>query len=386
MVGIVKKFKSFFNPTEDEIDFDSFIKFPLFLFKIVAFDIEPMETNAKEKQSRQVRKFYFIFYYSAICLGIFQATVYGFVHSDEIFVALNQIPNVLTLVLVVIKTSTTIFRKNDIWNLIEELRNIFKLHGSDTERSGIKLYLDKYNRIVKGLTGFFSIVTVALFLPFIDYLVFGTMEFTVSFWFPFDAFQLSTYPIAFVYSNWMCVNSSIFELSVDILLFALITVISMEFDLLRTDLINLKSASKHHRKYVMTSLLERHKKLLELGEKLSPIYAPSVFSNFAISSIVMCFNAFQISNSKSSGAVYAFYIPCSITFMGQVLLLCIFGQKLIDSSLQIASGIYECDWVDLEDIALKKQIILIMMRAQQPVQMTAMKVVKVSIENFTTVS
>ena len=46
--------------------------------------------------------------------------------------------------------------------------------------------------------------------------------------------------------------------------------------------------------------------------------------------------------------------------MSQIWLLCSYGQKLIDSSSAVADEIYGCDWTDLDNNELKKQMIIVM--------------------------
>lgn len=82
---------------------------------------------------------------------------------------------------------------------------------------------------------------------------------------------------------------------------------------------------------------------------------------------------------------YIFYASYLGTIVGQIWLLCYYGQKLIDSSADLAEGIYESDWMDLDNNLLRKQIILIMLRVQRLQRLTAKNFAVISFETFATV-
>lgn len=61
----------------------------------------------------------------------------------------------------------------------------------------------------------------------------------------------------------------------------------------------------------------------------------------------------------------------------QAFLLCAFGQDLIDSSLAVSDAVFESDWNNFEDVKLKKSLMMIMIRAQKPMRLTAMNFVTI---------
>lgn len=90
---------------------------------------------------------------------------------------------------------------------------------------------------------------------------------------------------------------------------------------------------------------------------------------------------FPLSTAEIDIAANAFLIPSLLVMSAQILLLCVFGQKLIISSVKVAEGIYNCNWTDSVK-ELRVKMVLIIMQAQKPRKLTAMKFVDVSLESF----
>lgn len=98
----------------------------------------------------------------------------------------------------------------------------------------------------------------------------------------------------------------------------------------------------------------------------------------------MCFVAFMLSTAKDIED-YLFYVPYLGINILQVLMFCACGQKIIDASTAVGDGIYDCGWEDFDDISLKKQLVLMIQRAQNPKKLTAMGFNDVANECFTSV-
>lgn len=100
----------------------------------------------------------------------------------------------------------------------------------------------------------------------------------------------------------------------------------------------------------------------------------------------MCFVAFQLSPARNDFSTYTFYIPYLSMICGQILLLCVFGQNLKDSSEAVADGVYDSGWEDFADNDFKRQLVIIILRAQRPKRLTAMNFAEISLTSFTSVS
>lgn len=377
----------FFNVAEDQIDFDSFVKFSLLMFRVVFFNFRPLNDNATIVMKV---KYYAMMTYYGLCMLVFfvamvQMIVYAITHSDNFVSAASAIPNAVSVLLISNKAFLTFLRKNDIWKIFLELRALFSRTGQENEKRKLKKYLDMYHRIIKVYAGIFVVLYIPVVGAAIPYLINGTMQLTVNYWFPFDAYKFTTFPIALFWADLISGNALILLMAADSLLFAMITVIAMEFDFLKDDMEQLTCAPKEERNKKFVDLVQRHSKLLELSEKLEDIYGLTFLVSFVISSLIMCFVAFQLSIAETNISAYMFYIPYLGMVGGQILLLCWFGQKLMNSSVAVADGVYDSDWMDVDDSAYKRQLVLVILRSQRTQKLTAMKFADVSLASFTTV-
>jgi hypothetical protein len=106
---------------------------------------------------------------------------------------------------------------------------------------------------------------------------------------------------------------------------------------------------------------------------------------FMQSSLVICLVAFQLLTVIEVREILA-NISLLGTIFNQILMLCAFGQKLINSSIGVSEGVYASEWESINDIRIKKSLLLILLKAQNPKKLTAMNFVDISLEIFTKVT
>ena len=372
---------------EEEIVFDNFTKLALCLFRLAFFDFKPLaaDVTLKEKVFYSLRMSYVRLCIIGIFIAAASMTVFGIVNIDDFANASTSVPNATLTLLIGLKALMIFLRKDDIWEIFQDVQKMFDRRNGINKKYEVKKCLDEYHLYIKT----YGITVIAFLMPItfpvIAFLLYGTMKLSINYWFPFDVFHRETFPIALIWTEWNGFNLSIYLLGSDAILYALITVIAMEFDFLRIDLMDLGKTPAHERKKRIIELTDHHNKLLSLSNKLQEIFEMIFLYTYVISSLEICFIAFQLSLTTAGVSSYAFYVPYLFMVFGQVFLLSIFGQKMINSSESVADGIHNCGWEDMEDNAFKKQLILILMLAQKSQKFTAMRFATISLSSFTTV-
>ena len=374
------------NPVEEEINFDSFMKFPLLLLRIpvVAFTPLPERATLKEK----------INYYSRRTYNIFLIINFYWALASKIILTLNSknmtdasplILDVVTYILNCFKALILIMYQDEIKNLFEEIKSIFDRRVNQTRKYGVRKYLDSYHRLAVMYSAPVMMLILFVALPIVPFLLFGTMQLPLDYWYPFDTVQVKNYLFAYFWSYWVMISILVALLGNDIMLYAMITVIEIEFDVLKKDLTHIGDSPKN--KEFIQTLVDHHINLLNLCDRLQNIYSKMFLFSFVISSLVMCFLSYQLSTNFDNLSLFAFYFFYLWMMGAQILLLCVFGQKLINSSESISEGVYNSGWEGIsDDEAYKKQLVMIISRAQRPKRLTAMGFADISIETFTTVS
>jgi 7tm Odorant receptor len=285
----------------------------------------------------------------------------------------------------VLKGVTTYINKDKIWKIFQDLKILFERRAGQNGKYNIRKYLKGYQVVVKVYGGIFVVVFFSIAAPIISFILYGKMNLAVKYWLPFRS-QPHTFLMVWIWQIWSAKNCLVCLLASDSLLFCLITIIAMELDILRQDLLDLKLIPASDKKEKLSEHIDRHNKLLDISDELQDIYAFTFFVSFVISSLIMCFIAFVLSiATENVFEVYSLYVPSLLLVVGQIFLLCFHGQKLIDASVAVADGAWHSDWEDCDDIDVKKSLLMIMTRAQRAKKFTAMGFAKISLPTFTSV-
>ena len=378
------KHSIFRQQSENKINFESFTNFSFYWFRLVMFDFTHSDSNfvLKEKIIHIARLIYVKFALLCILLSISSFSAYTVAHSDDFLIASKSVPNFVTMALIGVKAFATFLKKDHIWNILQELEAKFNQRVSVQKDFKMKKYLDDYHFCVRIYAVTFLLTLIPIVFPAIPFILFGTVKNPVTYWYPFNIFRPGVFPLILIWTDYVAWIAAFYLLGCDSMLYAFITLISMEFNVIKTDLTNLCSAAKTERLTTTYKLVDRHNDLLELCDKLQEIYGITFLFNFFISSLILCFIGFHLSINSDN----AFFVPLLGLLVGQIFLLCMFGQKLIDSNESLADGVYNSGWEDFDDISLKKQLILIIMRARRPKRLTAMKFADISLPSLTTVN
>lgn len=376
-----------FLPREDGTSFRSFIQFPLFIFRLVCIDFEVLSeySTRKEKLLYYGRKAFVTLYFVCHWLAIASFATLTII-SDDIVSVSRASMNTAASLFIVTKCFVAVFKKSAFRDLFQELENLFDHHDGN-RRLAVKGHVESNNRLMRIFAVSFFALAIVIVLPIIPYLVNGSMILTVDYWYPFDQFQPRNYPFAYAWVLWTTWNDDFIFLGGEIMFHALVGAIAMELEFLKMDFATAFDASDNDgRAKEIENLIERHNQLFDLVDKLQEIYSSNILSSFVVSSIIIGFAAFQLSTTANDIATFSFYGPGMSMILAHIFALCVSGQKLIDKSEEVADGVYDCGWEKIDDESLKKQLILIMLRAQKAKKLSAMKFVNVSLETFTTVS
>ena len=388
IIKMKKFYRQIFNPHEDEINLDTFTKFALLSFLMIFFDYQHLNENAslKIKFNYYAKKFFNMFAIVSLFVASFQIIMFGIVNSANFNVVIRAISDTSAVSFITVKGLILFLRKDNIREILEGLKTLFESRDNGHEKPvKMILFFVGHNRVMKIYAAIFISVNLVCVVFWLPYLTNGSVYFLTNFWFPFDENNVTMFPFVQLWTQWITYLTSSFLVASNSLIYALVTIISMEFDLLKKDLKFIKLKTKNELSINMACFIDRHNKLFEISEKVKFVFEPIFLFNFLISSFIMCVASFQLLSTLSDSLTYMIDIVYLATFASQIWLLCSLGQKLINSSLAVSDEIYGCNWTDLDDNKFKKQLIIVMVRAQRPMKLTAMGFVDISLETFAAV-
>lgn len=368
------------------IEFEDFTSYCERIFKTFAFTLDQVSSakTAKDKVEIILKDFFFWFTVINVLVMIFLVAAAAVNKSLEFSAMTSTIAIVTSGCNVGVKSCTVYFNKSSIVKVLSYTRSDFPIKQNH-KRYRVSRYLKNYKKFAKLYTVLFATPCLsAMVIPLIKLFSSGEKTFPLNIWMPFDTDSDKLYAVAYLWSVWACTFSVVVLVAIDSLMFVLITLVSMEFDILKLDFLALNTAEKSKAEQQARELIQRHSNLIECSKSLEKVYSPSFLYTFLQGSFVICLTAFQYMASSEATALMFNGSYCA-AILNQILLVCYFGQKIIDSSGNIADSVYNCGWERIQSDNLRKALMLVVLRGQKPVKLTALNFMDVSLPSFRSV-
>lgn len=369
---------------KNSILIEDFIAFSKSYFRFITFDLKTVSTTRKVSENVKtiLKDIFFWFSTINVCLFVTLSTVNTFKSSFGMKALTFAMPLLTSTSLVLVKCLTVYLNKEAISEILSELKSVFPKGQSKQKKYKIKQYFRSYKTFSRLYSFLFMVPCLSVIaVPLFKLISSGSLVFPLNTWFPFDYSRNYVYAICLMWAIWSCLNSVIILIAIDTLMFVLITLIAMEFDILQVDFTDLKSVKAANVGKRTNELIQRHNCLIDLSKKLEKVFSPSFLFNFVQSSLVICLTAFQYTTSSEATQFLFNGSYCAAT-LNQIWLLCYFGQKIIDSSGKVGDGAYDCSWENFKDPEVGKALILIIKRTQTSTKLTAMNFAEISLQSF----
>lgn len=371
---------------KDKIEFDDFIKFSRNFFRFATFEFATRSSDKSFWDNAKIVLCDCFFWFSAfnVCLFVSLSAVAAIMKGLNMNAFTFSMPLLTSVSLVLVKCSTVYWNKSNISDVINQLQSVFPEEKLKQKKYNIKSYFENYRLFARVYAVMFMVPCVCvMIIPLIKLVSSGSKSFPLNIWVPFEYERKGIYIIAFLWSVWACANSVLILIAIDTLMFVLITLVSMEFDILRIDFTNLTATTLNIERQV-GNFIQRHNNLIECNRKLEQIFSPSFLFNFVQSIFVICLTAFLYTKSSDPIQLIMNGSYCAAV-LNQIFLICYFGQKVIDSTEKIAHASYNCGWESISCPKVRQAITNVIQRAQKPVKLTAMNFSDISLKSFTSV-
>ncbi|KAG5683307.1 hypothetical protein PVAND_012594 [Polypedilum vanderplanki] len=371
----------------NEIKIENLLTFSRTIWKFLMFEYEFEERQIYGYKLSSIlkimSKIFFIFvifdeiFYTLInsnyLFELYETHEFNFEKLTSAFTYLSALTMVLT------RYSCIYFNKDSIRKILNNLPKEYK--KSTLQSYKIDKFLMNFLKLIKFHRYFNSSVIPFMMISIIaELLTTGQKSFPFEIKFPFDAFRHDVYPFLIIWVFFSHILYLLTLLTNENFIYGLITVISIEFKLLAINLKNLKEDPEN-----IYHCIKRQNELYKIVEKLQKILAPSFFINFLLSSILLCFTAFISSIANDFMTLITEILFCFVGML-QICIQCFFGQILYDTSSSLVDSIYDCGWENMNDVKLKKLIMIIIIRSQKPAAFSLLGIWKITLEQFQSVS
>ncbi|XP_040158783.1 odorant receptor 4-like [Anopheles arabiensis] len=123
-----------------------------------------------------------------------------------------------------------------------------------------------------------------------------------------------------------------------------------------------------------------HQELIGCSVFMQNVFGNALFINFLGSSIIICIQAFMI--TTVSGYMLVKFVLFMLCFLIELLMLCAYGEDIVESSLAVIDAAYGCEWYREGSVAFHRSVLQIIHRSQQPVILTAWKIWPIQMSTF----
>jgi hypothetical protein len=369
------------------MEFGTFFNFPLRILKCIGIELLEDGSGLKTKKQKIksiAKKCAFWFLVTADIMFVTLAGLSGYKDFKNKNISSDNLTTCVFLSCSVCRIVVIWFKRSAIAKVMGEMTTEFHNVKDDVEANKMtKQAFKNFDRYQKAFIYFSMFAELSLALsPLIQRLTAGfwDMKLPHPLWLPYDvSSNVFNYAVTFITIEIYATIQSFESLSNELIPNSIITVLSLEFEILAKDLekVDDKTEFKDIKK-----LVERHENLLDISEQVKNIFSISNMITFIGSSILLCLPAFLALSSHESFLILKFS-SCFIFLALQTGAVCFYGDKLRTSSLKVSENITLCDWYKVKDKKVLKALQLILLRSQNPVQMTALKFVNISIETFT---
>lgn len=367
-----------------------FIQFPLKCLKV--YGLIPYDNGDGKWLKKRLLAIYHYFLIAnlSICMLMFVFYVKNNLTRLELITENVALPGYG--VLAIVKSISILLRRAEFQDLVDTLTELFPKNKEDQKAFNIRSYFRGY-KLVEQVSAF--LITLAclgfIVVPIGKFAMTGIWirKFPFENAYPFDEYDEKFFAPIFV---WTCFNMSTCLMSLlgpDLILYAFITLISMNFDILCTRLRRLKDVPTAETAKKLVKLVKLHRTLIRLSDNLEQIYSPSIFINVFGSSVLICLAGYAASTAVDVYMVLKF-TQLLVGSLVQVMIVCYCGTKLTDASLKVSNAAYDCgwngEWKRKESREIKMALLMMVQRSQKPTVITAYKFTVVSLNAFTTAS
>nr|XP_037868461.1 odorant receptor 49b [Bombyx mori] len=289
------------------------------------------------------------------------------------------------------KIAVFFFKREDLANILKKNDDTLR---SETRAEGKKIIseIDRETNAFMKVFFCFGVGTVIAW-----FLSTPKGELHMITWYPFDFKRSPAYEIIMIHQTIAVAVIASLLITVDIIMLSMIAVcrcrvklVGLSLQTICDDLpCNVKNkltsdeeviVAKRIREYII-----EHQAILDCISELQNHFSPALLVQLLTSVVIICVTAYQLAVEKSSDLLRKFTMASFLFAMSTEMFTFGYqGGHLSHDSMEVATAAYSCPWYTFPT-SLKRSLLVIMIRAQQPALLTAGGFTTLSLETFVTI-
>ncbi|RZC39078.1 7tm 6 domain containing protein [Asbolus verrucosus] len=203
-------------------------------------------------------------------------------------------------------------------------------------------------------------------------------------WYPYSVKASPQYELSYLHQFISVTTMSMVNVNIDSLIAALNMYIGAQFDILCDNLRNVYDNSRDSPTDVEEKLkncINHHREILKFASYANKFYNWLIFEEFFVGGISIGLSMFQLTVVVPFSSEFHSFISYSTAISVQVFMYCWFGNEIEVKSSKLPYAIFESDWTSLPP-KIKKELLIFLIRVQQPLKMSAFGLFYLSLETF----
>ncbi|XP_072753261.1 odorant receptor 94a-like isoform X2 [Anoplolepis gracilipes] len=200
-------------------------------------------------------------------------------------------------------------------------------------------------------------------------------------WLPFD--YSSPLLFLFVYAHQLIsfTVGSVHHVACDSLICGLLMHICCQLEILEC---RIRKGTRNPK--ILRECAIQHKHIFKFAYMVNDKFRLTIFIQFVVSTLVVCFNLYQFTKSTALRAKYIQLILYMSCMLSQIFFYCWCGNEVklrsyYIQSRQLVDNVFDMEWFELNEDH-KKALLLIMKRSTVPIEFTSASVISMNLDSF----
>ncbi|XP_018374275.1 PREDICTED: odorant receptor Or1-like [Trachymyrmex cornetzi] len=195
-------------------------------------------------------------------------------------------------------------------------------------------------------------------------------------WLPFDYSSSQLFPFVYAHQLISFTMGSVHHVACDSLICGFLVHICCQIEILEHRL--RKSARDPN---ILRECILQHNNIFKFARIVNEKFRITIFIQFVVSTLVMCFNLYQFTKSTALRTKYMQLIMYTCSMLSQIFFYCWYGNEVKLKSRQLINNIFEMEWFKF-NVSAQKTLLMVMRRAVVPIEFTSACVISMNLDSF----
>ncbi|RLZ02260.1 Odorant receptor 46 [Cephus cinctus] len=209
-------------------------------------------------------------------------------------------------------------------------------------------------------------------------------------WLPYSLSSLPVFYLTYLHQSLAIISAGLVSVASDTFISGLMIQACGQLDILKCRLANLHESHNfemaindtfHREETILKMCIRHHNHIFKFAALVEKTFNHVVLFQCFISAFVVCTTTLTLLNHQLLSIEFITIIVYFLSIVFQLLVYCWYGNEVILKSIEVTDAVFEMDWIRLPAL-MKKDLIMIMMRAERAIKFTSGYVLTLSLDSY----